>query len=251
MLGIGVATLGVDAVETIGRSDSDAVVAAFGIDGSVEERQVVLKVVIAEWVNPCGIDQVSASPHQRASEQGNGGGHGVWFETGLGDLWAAFNVRVVVRFREVLDNGAIFLAGEVGEGCHDTTHVCVENADVSWDHLGTQSSEGNAEAVAPGNVQLVSVIEGGIVAEHAVTKVDDELVVHVVWEEAGDVEMTIINDVEGLSGLIDIGGRKMGRDGRWVAGDGRRVAGDGRRVAGGGNSSGDDGGDAKQLHDGQ
>jgi len=123
MLGIGVAVLSSVAIETISRSNSDAVVVAFGINGSGGDGHVIR----ADVVGPVAVDQRSASPLDRATWNTLSSVHDVGLNTGL------LTVDVVVFFRvgevvghfevEVLDDVAISGAVGVAEGCHDTTNV--------------------------------------------------------------------------------------------------------------------------------
>ena len=132
---------------------------------------------------------------------------------------------------ELVDNGTIEHAGEVGEGNQDTT-LPAKDAVPACDESGVQGCEGLVANVAQAHRHEHFMVEDGGVAVLTAAIADVDLIGG--WSWVGEVRGSGV-DSRGTSGSAS--GDASGRVGR--------------RVTSGGNSSSDDGGDTKQLHYGQ
>jgi hypothetical protein len=218
-LGVSVAVLGTVAVEVVGRNNGDVVLAVLNIDRSSRDGQVVIRLrhvlgVVSERVGPGLVDGVSTSPQDCTSWDAvlEVLVHGV-------DLKAVFSEGSVVQ-GEVGNDGTVGLAVDVAEGCHDTT-LFLEQAISSFDDSGAKSGE-------------VAIVEVAGVLAHP------ELGIEAVGA-------AVLAGAQADEDFVH--GRNWTRV-KW-GGNGSGSRRDGRRVASDGNGSGDGGGDAEELCDGQ
>jgi len=247
MLGIGVATLGVDAVETISRSNSDTVVAAFGINGSGGDELVVL--VLRKHVPVVEVDVRTTDVLERVES--------TLCETLTGDTRGC---GVEEGLIEVADDDALFIAVVVLEGDEDASvlelDVVLDIVDV---HLGTDGLELSKSAdVALAVDKATCWTECNVAAVSSEAEANFGLFFEVYHElRLRDIGMALVwrdDDlwVEELRGNL---GRRVasvsGGDPGCSGARGDASGSDGRGVVSNGNSSSDDGGDAEQLCDGQ
>lgn len=226
-LGIGVAVLSAVAVQVVGRRDLDMVLVVFSIDGSGGDHGFLSLKVREAWVHPGWVDVVSTGP---LGCDGWNFDASVVLRVDFTTSWAVDLLKEVVD-AQLLNDGTVFGAASVAEGCQNTA-LLLEDAAFTCDASGADGCEALILNMALTHGHLELTHEGGGIAVLADAETDVELI----------LDWSVGADVRDSDGIDSVG------DSKW---DDRRVASDGRRVASDGNSSGDDGGDAEQLRDGQ